>query len=116
MDASLRKSNIPVLSIIFYILAGIVGLVMVVLLWGVISIPAVMDQLSGTAGMLGLGSIVGMVLGPMRGVLINAGVFIVVVLGMLAGLLFGFGRLVARQAGLMTRVAQLEEEVRAMKE
>ncbi|GAP15539.1 hypothetical protein LARV_03329 [Longilinea arvoryzae] len=115
MDASLRKSNISVLSIIFYILAGIMGLVTLVLLWGVISIPGALENISATAGMLGLGPIAGMVLGPMKGVLINAGIIGVIVMGGLAGLLFGFGRLVARQAGLMERVAQLEEEIRALK-
>lgn len=115
MNNSIRKPNPPILSILFYVLAGIMALATLAILWGVISLPGVMDQLNGTAGMLGLGPIASMVLGPIRGVLVNAGVIGLVLMGGMAGLLFGFGRLIARQSDLMERVAQLEEEVRVLK-
>lgn len=108
------KSEISVLSIVFYVLAGIVAVMGLVALWGVVSIPMTLDNINNTISLMGLGSIGGLVLGPLKGILINAGIVVMIVLSGLAGTLFGVGRLAARQTRLLARVAQLEEEIRTL--
>jgi uncharacterized membrane protein len=114
-ENNLAKSEISILSIVFYGLAGIVAVMVLVVLWGVVSIPMTLDNINGTISLMGLGSIAGLVVGPLKGILINAGIVVMIVLSGLAGTLFGVGRLAARQTRLLARVAQLEEEIRALK-
>lgn len=115
-ENNLAKSEISILSIVFYVLAGLVAVMGLVVLWGVVSIPMALDNINGTISLMGLGSIAGLVVGPLKGILINAGIVVMIVLSGLAGTLFGVGRLAARQTRLVARVAQLEEEIRALKE
>lgn len=109
-----RTPEINILSVIFYILAGLCAAGAVIILVWVFSVPGALNNIEGTLSMLGLGAFAGMILNPLKGGLINLGILLAVLVAALAGTLFGLGRLAARQTGLLARVARLEEEMQAL--
>ena len=107
---SVEGRGIRVLSVVCYVLAGIVLLLGVALLISFITAASRLGAGLGPLSILGLEVVLNVLLPPIRSALINIGIVLLVISILLGSLFYAVGRLLSVIRLLLGRVARLEAQ------
>ncbi len=115
MEKTTRKPT-NVFSILLFIFSGItLVLSMISLISALSSSGAIESQVGLIMGMVGLGQLAGLVINPLRSLVVTIGGAAALMLFVLSALLFTAGLLLNRNRTLADRVTRLEEELELLK-
>ena len=104
------QNKIPTLSILCYILSGLLAVTAVVLAISIVPLSQSVMNFNIFFQLTGLDALTNALLRPLQGVIINGGIVIAIVTLLLAFIIFMAGRIFGQQANLQDRIRLLEEK------